>query len=263
VFGDVHHGGDLVAWSGGLSSIRVPYDATGEDGRNYIDLGEEVPPELTDHFTAGLFFRSGAGLIWPGGFDYWAIGITTQGALEIVGRNYIMASPDDTAPAYFRQTLMVFSPPVGADNPPIIDIGNNLYNTYNEALPEPMVFPDPVPKQWIPIPNPSRWDYYDKTGITWEQAFFRKDFLGNVYVGGMLQALTAGGWGAGEALARLPVGCRPDKRRIFTCQGFNNTYWRADVLPTGEITWNGGSPTVSYAVGNYVSLEGIVFEAGN
>jgi hypothetical protein len=93
-----------------------------------------------------------------------------------------------------------------------------------------------VPKQ-APTFNPNgKWGIYDPIGTTWELPYFRKDIFGTVTVGGMVVANTAGGWGAGNAdyICKLPAGCRPDRRRIYMCIGFNNTFWRADVLPTGE-----------------------------
>jgi hypothetical protein len=96
-----------MAWSGGLTSIRVPYDATGEDGRNYIDIGEEVPAQLTDHFTAGLFFRSGNHRHIPTAFTIGQSGSQRWENLEIVGLSYVIPFPGD-APTFYRQTLLTF-----------------------------------------------------------------------------------------------------------------------------------------------------------
>src|SRR4051812_3241113 len=119
-----------MAWSGGLASIRLPFDAVPGGGRNYIDIGEEIPPEISANFEAGLVFRSGDDPTYPNGFDYWAIGITVGGRLEVIGRYFVMGSPGST-PLYKLQSVLSFSPPASIDSSPVITLGAHpSYSTY-------------------------------------------------------------------------------------------------------------------------------------
>lgn len=81
-----------MVWSGSIGlSIMVPSDANPtdpSDTRDYIILGEDVPPEIASKMTAGLFFHNKSG--FTDGINgteplYWALGITTtSGQLEMI-----------------------------------------------------------------------------------------------------------------------------------------------------------------------------------
>lgn len=129
-----------MVWSGGLATIRVPFDAVEGGGRNFVDIGEEIPEQVSASFTAGLVFRDGnfdpndPTAMFPNGFAYWIFGISINGRMEIVAVYYTVSAPTDGEFTYFRQTVFSVSPPIGVDNPPIVSIGdNNTYATYSEG----------------------------------------------------------------------------------------------------------------------------------
>jgi hypothetical protein len=117
-------------------SIVVPSDRTEGDGRNYIVMGEDVPTEIADKFTAALVFRSGQTLAAGGnltGFVYWAFGISTDGNLEIVVYYYADVSAGNGQFVYYRQTIISCRPPSsGVDNPPMLVLGADASSAYNE-----------------------------------------------------------------------------------------------------------------------------------
>lgn len=124
--------GAVMAWSGGLTSIRLPFDAVEGGGKNYIDIGEEIPAEISANFQAGLVFRNGLPPAFPYGFSWWTIGISSAGSLEIVSYYYFFASPT-ADPTFYRETVLSLAPPSGVDRPPVLQLGHGAYGTYNEG----------------------------------------------------------------------------------------------------------------------------------
>lgn len=122
-------------------SLVVPSDHVQGDGRNYIVIGEDIPTEVASAFTAALVFHNGGfngadpGNMFPNGFVYWVIGISKNGALEIVAFYYTVSAPSSAgAFSYYRQTVLSAAPPIGADNLPVLSLGYNPnYATYGEG----------------------------------------------------------------------------------------------------------------------------------
>lgn len=127
-----------MVWSEQVgTSIVLPSDHVDGDGRNYIVIGEDVPVEIADAFTAALIFRYGGDDvgIGPYGFSYFALGITKIGALEVVIYRWILAVPSDPSSAqWFRKTVLSIASPVGVDKPPVLSLGDNSnYASFHEG----------------------------------------------------------------------------------------------------------------------------------
>jgi hypothetical protein len=80
-----------MVWSEQIGqSIVLPADVdpTAPD-RNYVVIGEDVPPEVADQITAGLVFRTNYPTVEAAGNAlavwYWVFGIDTSGAFIIAG----------------------------------------------------------------------------------------------------------------------------------------------------------------------------------
>lgn len=117
------------------ASIVLPADRVQGDGRNYLVLGEEIPPAIASSIKAGIVFYSGNPDLPLYGFNYWVFGISTAGALELVGYFYQWSALPGSggAESFFRQTVLSIAPPVGVDKPPVLSLGYNPnYATYNE-----------------------------------------------------------------------------------------------------------------------------------
>lgn len=133
------------------TSIVVPSDRVQGDGRNYIVIGEDIPPDIAGQFNAAIVFRNAvfdpanepygssapvgpaSGFQYPNGFVYYALGISKSGALELVAFYFVVPSPMGESIATYRQTVFSVSPPVGVDNPPIVALGQTIYGSYNEG----------------------------------------------------------------------------------------------------------------------------------
>lgn len=93
-------------------------------------------------------------------------------------------------------------------------------------------------------------------GSYWRQHGFSQDITGYITLSGLVAVLnSADPIVNGTVIATLPSGFAPNVAEMFIC-GSNIGPVRIDVLPTGEIKYNGtGSIT------QYVSLSGIRFVA--
>src|SRR4051794_31090497 len=135
-----------MVWSDSAGvSIVLPSDHVEGDGRNYIVVGEDIPKAISDQFTAAIIFHNGqytgpdlpagSGIdttgvvagIYPNGFLYWAIGITSSGALEIVSFYLVVPSPTAEAYVTYRRTVLSIAAPIGVDNPPVLGLGRGSY----------------------------------------------------------------------------------------------------------------------------------------
>ncbi|MGD6847289.1 phage tail spike protein [Rossellomorea aquimaris] len=88
-------------------------------------------------------------------------------------------------------------------------------------------------------------------GAEYTPAAYTKTADGYVHLRGMLKSGTIG-----SALGRLPVGCRPYKKEIFTGVSSGNVATRIDIGVDGYITPQNGS-------NSWVSISGISFKAEN
>lgn len=124
-----------MVWSEQVGvSLVVPSDRVNGDGRNYIVIGEDVPTEITDQFTAALVFRNGSPDTGTYGFNYWVIGINKFGALEVAGLMYQDVSSGQGIYQHYRQTILTASPPIGMDRPSTLYLGyaGQYGGSYNE-----------------------------------------------------------------------------------------------------------------------------------
>lgn len=88
-------------------------------------------------------------------------------------------------------------------------------------------------------------------GAEYTPSAFTKTADGYVHLRGMLKSGTIG-----FALGRLPVGCRPYKKEIFTALSSGNIATRIDIGVDGYITPQNGS-------NSWISISGISFRAEN
>jgi hypothetical protein len=136
-----------MPWSGGLTTIRVPADATDGGGVPYIDIGADVPAEIATDMTAGLIWQSGQPVTGMYGFRYWAFGIMKSGRLEFVLYWFQDVSAGAGLYQYYRRTALSLAPPIGADQPAVLSLGGGDYSTYGEGLFRVVGTIDPVVTQ--------------------------------------------------------------------------------------------------------------------
>jgi hypothetical protein len=117
-----------MAWSGGLISIMLPTDRVQGDGRNYIVIGEDVPPEIADSYTAAIVAYNGNPDSGMYGFNYWAFGLTTTGRLEISGLMYRDVSSGNGVYDHRRQTILSVQPQSSIDGAPTLVLGTGTYS---------------------------------------------------------------------------------------------------------------------------------------
>lgn len=122
-----------MVWSEQVGvSLVLPADRQPGDGRNYIIVGEDVPSEIASKFTAALVFYSGKPTdpSTSYGFNYWAIGISVDGYLEIVGLVYADVSSGQGIYQTYLQSVLSVQPPIGVDKSPTLRLGNG--GEYNQ-----------------------------------------------------------------------------------------------------------------------------------
>jgi hypothetical protein len=149
-----------MPWSGGLTTIRVPADATDGGGVPYIDIGADVPAEIATDMTAGLIWQSGQPVTGMYGFRYWAFGIMKSGRLEFVLYWFQDVSAGAGLYQYYRRTALSLAPPIGADQPAVLSLGGGDYSTYGEGLFRVVGAVDPgcasrfhIPHRMVTIPR--------------------------------------------------------------------------------------------------------------
>ena len=105
---------------------------------------------------------------------------------------------------------------------------------------------------WQQLPMVNGWESY---GGVWQQAQFRKDDSGRVYLRGLVSR-SGSAPVANEAIAQLPEGFRPRSSLIFVVEGGENAgHARVNLFPNGVLQWVTG-PTGEK---DYTSLSGISF----
>lgn len=125
-----------MVWSENAGvSIVLPSDHVDGDGRNWIVIGEDVPPEVASAYTAALVFYSGAPPTNTYGFAYFCFGITNLGNLEVAIRRYILANPSDpTTIQWYNKTILNIASPVGVDKPPVLSLGDDPnYSSFHDG----------------------------------------------------------------------------------------------------------------------------------
>lgn len=217
-----------MVWSEQVgTSILVPSDRVNGDGRNYIVIGEDVPSAIADHFTAALVFRNGKtsgtdpqpgsnfdttgiyGSLYPNGFVYYAFGISTAGALELVAFYFVVPSPRSEAYSAFRQTVLSIAPPTSVDSAPVVSIGENPnYGSYNEGSVKVLI----NDAGWSNLPLNVAYTPWDTGG---NNCMSRINADGTVWVQGL--AKTTAGYslvnGATYPVGTLPVAPKYNFRR--------------------------------------------------
>ena len=112
-----------------------------------------------------------------------------------------------------------------------------------------------VPMTALPLAN--GWVNYVDGGL--QTAFYLRDSLGWVEVGGLIKS---GTMGSAVTVGNLPAGFRPPANRGFVCSvrytSGGNTEQRMNVLPTGEIKID--FPPAG-ATNDFLFLDGIRFLA--
>lgn len=243
-----------MPWSGGLTTIRVPFDATVAGGRNYIDIGEDVPAEVAGGFTAGLVFRSGnfdpdnAGNNYPNGFAYWIFGITTLGALEIVAVYYTVASPLATSVTYYRRSILASAPPAAVDSPPTLALGTGRY----AEGPAPIVSLALTPPTRLAVGAGPGW-------ATVNNPVIYIDVHGRKFLQGWLQNVGAFTPAGGEWIGSLPAYFPPATRFFVVPVSIGQTTMQIQINPTGTISIARPS-SVFIAAGAVWSLDGINYD---
>lgn len=108
-----------------------------------------------------------------------------------------------------------------------------------------------TPEAWKALSLAAGWANY---GTVYETAAYRKE-LGRVFLRGLVTRTD--GLPTNSPIGTLPAGYRPEKRLIFASVG-GPASTRVDVLPNGEVHWQGGTA----AEKDYTSLDTISFSPG-
>lgn len=264
-----------MVWSEQIgSSITVPSDWVPGDTRNHMTIGQDVPAEIADQFTAVFSWWNGnfsgnPNDDFPNGFKYWALGISKSGTLELVAYYYVVSAPTSGGYSFYRQTLFSSAPPVGVDNPPVLSIGYDPnYATYGEGVLAKVLISNQLTQLAPlvaagPFPGGPNVVAYGSTPV-YQTPRFRKDITGRVQLEGLL-AYTGTTLVNQTRLGTLPVGCRPAFTRIFACAGGNDKLWRCQIDPQGNVYfWIALSSDWSFTPGvnsGYLSIDGISFYA--
>lgn len=273
-----------MVWSEQVGvSIIVPSDRVEGDRRNYIVIGADVPAAVADNFTAALVFRNGSftgsdpvagnnydvsgsvGNLYPNGFVYWVLGISTAGRFEIVAFYLVVPSPGSQQFFTYRQTVLSISPPIGIDSAPVLSIGNvPAFSSYSEGAVRVLAqqvdsTAGVIALNTLGFYNDTQWtDYitFFPGDLTWGVVTVHIDAMGYVNFRG-LAALATGtvGAGAGTTIGKLPAKYAPRRAYLGTAQVLN-VACRIQVMPDGSVqVASPNSPAL--APGNFVSLSDI------
>jgi hypothetical protein len=194
-----------------------------------------------------------------------ADGAFSNGAVEFLGGDEGIPSPSlRSVSTVGRGSITLANGTFGSIKISDIDIPAGGYNSTVTVTAD--VAKLAGAKRWEPVvaptaltfPNPTLFVAWPDT-VTYDAPYCYKDAAGVVHVAGLIQSKTAGAWGAGTVLCQLPVGMRPAKTLFFQVAAFNSNTMVANVMPDGGIRWGGSSSGVSYAVNQYISLDGIHF----
>lgn len=264
-----------MVWSEQVgTSIVLPSDRVDGDGRNYIVIGEDVPDEIADNFTAALVFRSG---VYSGhgstpqgvmaGFIFYALGISTSGNFEVVSYFFTTGSPMSDIFYKYRSTVLSIAAPKsvssqpGFPNGPVLALGTDAdYDSYTEG-PATTVRINNTEKVATTLDLLSPWTNWDTNQYGYARAI--RDQLDNVTLVGLCRYNLSSNPSGNVTMCILPAGFRPAVRQIFTVamSGGSGTSpnARVDVLPTGEVLY---VPNNSGTLGTngYVTLSGICFD---
>lgn len=262
-----------MAWSETIgSSIILPADKTAGDGRNYMVLGEDVPPEVAGRIAAGLVFRTGYDTVQASGDAkdvwYWVFGIDITGAF-VVAAYYAVQQLAAGTYLYNRYTMFRLDRDPASGALTIVlgsdDWGDNVNapaTTFNgvASFPNGITTNSFIPSYAGGVVNldtaaifyvVQNWGPYGNA--TFGPLELYKDAAGIVHIEGLVSNKVAIAANVSFAtIGTLPVGFRPRKIIILDTTA-NGAYARVDFMTTGDIRLQ---LNPALAIGSYVDVTG-------
>lgn len=260
------------------ASILLPSDRVTGDGQNYMIIGQDVPTQIADDFTAALVFYSGihdgTEQVVPvdstvlAGFVFYAIGISHAGNLEFVVYFFSTGSNMSESYKYYRQTVMSIAAPTqvaaqaGVPNGPVLSLGSSTaYGSYNEGAPC-TVISDDISTSLGPEPlvnNGTRQvlsnNFAAYGGNYGGVATVYKDSNGVCHLQGLVKNVSGTTLSAGTTICVLTPEYRPSYyiMAVTLMASGANTFGQVIILPSGIVQFQ----SMSLTTGQWVNLTGI------
>jgi hypothetical protein len=250
----------MMVWSETLGAfIRLPADVVPGDGRNYIDIGEEIPDEIADQLTAGQLFYNGNPDPFGSDVLYYVIGIDLDGNLTIFARWRQLVFYDGVNPptwAYNNEPIMKAYRGIGNDDPPYVSFATRLNQRFGpfveseitRVTAEKIVIHPSSPRSVAITSFRTGWAQFTASG--YETLRFSRLPDGMIHVSGF--CTYNGGTGATVDICNLTGAFVPQFGHIPIAANVQDTFRWAEARTDGTLRLRGAVPTV----GNFVSVNG-------